>query len=185
MATSKTTTVAPGVTRDDHFWGYDLTGMKEALLTSGLAKEEWFWNGRRASDGRRLTVVHFKIGVNRARCHPTYGDKSQYTIEVHYPKAQAEIGRRAQQQEQGAERAKNLLMIGLGSVATAFNWSNNQKLAYGFPAETIEQLEQKMGAILRLFESGGFQLRLGPVPEGSADFQRFMQRATSTRRAAP
>lgn len=35
-------TVAPGVKRSDHFWGYSLTGSKDALIASGLVKPDWF-----------------------------------------------------------------------------------------------------------------------------------------------
>lgn len=92
------TTVAPGVVREEFVSGYWLTGTKEALLASGLAKEEWFWNGRRGKNGRRLMTVFFKVDGNSAKCRPRYwGNESEYLIEITCPKAEVDKRRRARQ----------------------------------------------------------------------------------------
>ncbi len=44
--TDDTITVAPGVTRHNCHWGYYLEGAKADLLRAGLAKSEWFLDGR-------------------------------------------------------------------------------------------------------------------------------------------
>jgi hypothetical protein len=60
MADKDTTTVAPGVTRTDCFWGYFLEGKKEALLRAGLAREEWFHTGERDKRGRAIRSNRFE-----------------------------------------------------------------------------------------------------------------------------
>ncbi len=171
------TTIAPGVTRSDHFWGYDLKGTKDALLASGLAKEEWFCNGRRGKDGRRLTTVYFKIGGNRARCRPTHWTEGQYIVAVDYSKAEVEKQRLALRQGESSRKAKDLLELGLVMTGKAFNWENDPETAWRFPTETIEQVKGHLREIMQLFEGGGFEKRSGLVVESDAAFQRFIGRA--------
>lgn len=179
MADIESTTVAPGVTRSDHFWGYDLEGTKEALLASGLARAEWFWSGRRGKDGRRLTTVHFKVDGNRAKCWPYRDNSGGHKIEVSFPEAEVEKRHQARKTAQIREEAKNLLDFGAVNIIRAFNVENNPEWAWRFPAETIEQAKQHLREIVQLFERGGFERRSGLLVERDGEFQRFMQRATS------
>ncbi len=171
------TTIAPGVTREDSAWGYTLKGMKGMLLASGLAKEEWFWNGRRASDGRRLTTVHFKIDGNRARCKPNHWTEGEYIIEVDYPKEEVRKRRKAQQQKEAANKAEENLNLGVVMTAAAFNCEGNPDNPWRFPAETIDQVKRHLREMIRLFESGGFEVRPSSRLESDAAFQRFVGRA--------
>src|SRR5260221_143145 len=62
MADSDTSTVAPGVTRRQCFWGYYLEGSKDALIASGLAHADWFIApGERDKRGRVARSKKLKI----------------------------------------------------------------------------------------------------------------------------
>jgi hypothetical protein len=174
---AKTSAIAQGVTREDNFWGYSLTGTKEALLASGIAKEEWFWNGRRGADGRRLRTVYFKIDGNRAKCQPiSWGNKDEYTIEVDYPIAEREERERRGAKDLAAHEAKEMLIHGISSLLIAFNVDSNPEKAWLFPASTVEQVDRHLREVDRLFKNGGFEIRSNPAVQSDVKFQRFMLR---------
>jgi len=51
--------IFPGVTRGDSVYGYWLEGTKDALLQSGMAKSEWFLDGREKNPhGKTIRTVY-------------------------------------------------------------------------------------------------------------------------------
>ncbi len=210
MADWKTTTVAPGVVRYDCDYFYDLTGTKEALLASGLAKEEWFWNGRRSANGRRLMTTRFYVNSNRAKCRPNYQSEGEYVIQIEYSNEEQE--KRRQANEQAAQKELELERIEAHrvrmrkAVATpggvrkkagafvehantllfaAFNADGNPDNPWRFPTETIERARWHFGEILKLFEDGGFEVRAAAILQGNAEFERFMRLAQGDPSATP
>ena len=177
MADWEPTTVAPGVRREDYVSGYQLIGTKSALLASGLAREDWFWNGRRGVDGRRLTTVHFRIDGNRGKCRPGILEKGEFTIDITYPKKELAKRYNAWKKAKAASDSKNALMLGAGHTLAAFNAENNPEKRWHFPSQTVEQVRWHLREILHLFNEGGFALQRDPPLPIDADFQRFMGRA--------
>jgi hypothetical protein len=149
MAVNDTTTVAPGVTLEDFVYGYWMKGTKQALLASGLAKEEWFWNGRRSANGRRLRTVHFRIDGKRATCRPQSWTDGEYMIEVHYSAEESNRRHKVLQQEQEVAAAREAEKLALAALPT--NLEN-------YRADTVNIVASAIRAIrmVTMAPSGGY-----------------------------
>lgn len=67
--------IVPGVTLTNCHWGYYLEGTKDALLRSGLARSEWFLDGREKTRyGKTIRTVYTDQDGMRVECNqPAHG----------------------------------------------------------------------------------------------------------------
>lgn len=61
--------VAPGVVKRESFWGHYFEGSKEALVAAGVAREEWFPDGKgRNRRGKVIRTLCFEHEGRRVEC---------------------------------------------------------------------------------------------------------------------
>jgi hypothetical protein len=73
------------------------------------------------------------------------------------------------------QEAAGFMESGITGLIAAFNLADGRP--WEFPTETREQAKAMLYELYALYHHGGFKPRTGPVLEGDAHFQKFMQQA--------
>jgi hypothetical protein len=173
MADSKTT-VAPGVTRSEYWWGYYLNGSKEALLSAGLVQEDWLQDGTvRNKRGYVVRSMSLTIDGRRIKTNVANDKRQTVTVLMNFTKAELAAGERAEGAREAAEaaakaqreiealpknakeareRAANLFEAFVGSQ---IKMAGNPKYdGYQLHAETISELQRLAGQMRNAIETG-------------------------------
>jgi hypothetical protein len=168
MAEAETTTVAPGVTREDCEWCYWLTGTKDDLLRAGLAHETWFANGKRDKRGRVIRSIHAEH-EGRTICCTEQQRTGRHQIQVQFTDEEVERARQCKRFEdiRKAERERIASMPGSHDDfrATAMIIAKSALYAlhcsvlrgtggYRFAPETIEELKRANVELLAVLQDG-------------------------------
>lgn len=177
------TTVAPGVTRNDHWWGYILKGSKEALIGSGLVQAAWFVEpGRRNKKGQVVRSKKQTVDVREVKTTiPAHGP---CVVRLHYTDDEAKVAKRRQDVEdrsalmQPSALRKHVedkfLMPSMCLVFHAFNLTNSPDQEWTFSPEVQERATELCKEIILLFSDSAIRPKVGVSVEGNAEFQRFI-----------
>lgn len=79
--------------------------------------------------------------------------------------------------ESPRQEAEWLFHNGITELIAAFNLTGAPNRPWGFDRETQQQAERMLRDLCDLFHNRRFEVRMGPVAQGNAPFQRFMQQA--------
>jgi hypothetical protein len=168
------TTVAPGVTRDDYWWGYRLEGRKEALLAASVAKPEWFPDGlRRNKRGQIIRQRKFTHNGERMECQQV--SRLRFCVVVRYAEEESERRRALEAQRDEYEKAlvdEQKELSGMPNSHQAYRaqyvryfeamyedrfsqfFGKSKYHGYSYAPEVLDAIEQKMQDIRGILATG-------------------------------
>jgi len=99
--------IAPGVAREDHWWGYVLEGARDALISTGLAKPEWFADGiARNKYGKVIRSIDHEVDGRKAQTR-MLPKRGIYIVRVSYTTQEKDARERREKLDAGLRQERD------------------------------------------------------------------------------